>query len=314
MSSEKCDKITDCQTCRRSDKCSEDEKVVHERARLEATMALVKHKFMVLSGKGGVGKSSVAVNLAVTLVQEGFEVGLMDADIHGPNIPKMMGLEEKRLVGNQDGFLPIKTENGVKVMSVAFLLRNRDDAVIWRGPLKHSLIKQFLGNVFWGSLDYLIIDLPPGTGDEALSTAHLIKNVDGAIIVTTPQDVALLDARKSITFLRQLHIPLIGVVENMSGFTCPHCNQSIDIFKVGGGEKAAREMGVSFLGRVPLDPEMVISSDSGVPFVAKHSETKATEAFHQISKEWRKLLDGVTETRAQEGLINSSLNKSVLNI
>jgi ATP-binding protein involved in chromosome partitioning len=291
MSSEKCDKTAECQTCTVAHKCSEEEKEVHERARLKATMDLIKHKFMVLSGKGGVGKTSVAVNLAVALAQEGFEVGLLDADIHGPNIPKMMGVEEKRIESSPDGLLPIKTERGVKVISVAFILRHRDDAIIWRGPLKHNLLKKFLGEVFWGALDYLVIDLPPGTGDEALSTGHLIKGVDGAIIVTTPQDVALLDARKSISFVRQIKIPLIGVVENMSGFTCPHCNKEIDIFKVGGGEKAAQEMGVSFLGRIPLDPQMVICSDSGAPFVAQHPGSKAGEAFHGISQAWRALLD-----------------------
>lgn len=291
MSAGKCDQKKECQTCNLAQKCSDEEKEVHERARLKAAMDLIKQKFMVLSGKGGVGKTSVAVNLAVALAQEGFEVGIMDADIHGPNIPKMMGVEEKRMVGNQDGILPIKTKSGVKIMSVAFLLQNRDDAIIWRGPLKHTLIKQFLGEVFWGALDYLIIDLPPGTGDEALSTAHLIKNVDGAIIVTTPQDVALLDARKSITFLHKLNIPLIGVVENMSGFTCPHCNKEIDIFKVGGGEKTAQEMNVSFLGKIPLDPQMVICSDSGAPFVAQNPDSKAGEAFHKISQAWRALLD-----------------------
>ncbi|WAC08462.1 MAG: Mrp/NBP35 family ATP-binding protein [Thermodesulfobacteriota bacterium] len=295
MSSENCDKTTECNTCTLSKKCSEKEKGVHERTPLETAMSLVKHKFMILSGKGGVGKSSVAVNLAVTLAQEGFEVGIMDADIHGPNIPKMMGVEEKRMAGNQNGLLPIKTPSGVKIISVAFLLHSRDDAVIWRGPLKHSLIKQFLGEVCWGALDYLIVDLPPGTGDEALSTAHLIKNVDGAIIVTTPQDVALLDARKSITFLRQLKVPFIGVIENMSGFTCPHCNKEIDIFKTGGGERAAREMGVSFLGRIPLDPKIVVCSDSGAPFVAQHPDAKAAKAFHLIVKTWRGLLDSTPE-------------------
>lgn len=291
MNTEKCDKNSTCDTCSQTNKCSEKEKQAHEEKRLEATMAQVKYKFMVLSGKGGVGKTSVAVNLAVTLVKEGYEVGIMDADIHGPNIPKMMGAEGERLVGGQDGFLPIPTVSGVKVMSIAFLLPSKDDAVIWRGPLKHSLIKQFLGEVFWDMLDYLIIDLPPGTGDEALSTAQLIKNVDGAIIVTTPQDVALLDARKSITFCRQLDIPLIGVVENMSGFTCPHCNKEINLFKVGGGERAAQEMKVPFLGRIPLDPEMVISSDDGVPFVSKHWDSKVAESFRQVSQEWRQLLE-----------------------
>jgi Mrp family chromosome partitioning ATPase len=299
MSSEKCDQSSNCQTCNQTGTCSEEEKGSHEQARLAATMALVKHKFIVLSGKGGVGKSSVAINLAVTLAKEGFTVGILDADIHGPNIPMMMGVEKKRLVGNQDGLMPIKTESGVMVMSIAFFLRNKDDAIIWRGPLKHGLIKQFLGEVFWGSLDYLIIDLPPGTGDEALSTAHLIKDVDGAVIVTTPQEVALLDSRKSITFCRQLQIPLIGVVENMNGFTCPHCNQSIDIFKVGGGEKAAKEMGVPFLGRIPLDPDMVMSSDNGIPFVHKYPESTAAKEFQKIAQSWRLLLEGNATRKAK---------------
>lgn len=290
MSSEKCNQGTSCGTCDQDTTCSDEEKEAHERAHLEATMAMVKYKFMVLSGKGGVGKTSVAVNLAVTLAREGFQVGIMDADIHGPNIPKMMGVEGKRLVGNQDGLLPIPTASGVKVMSIAFLLSNKDDAIIWRGPLKHNLIKQFVGDVFWGALDYLIIDLPPGTGDEALSTAHLIKDVDGAVIVTTPQDIALLDSRKSITFCRQLKIPLIGVVENMSGLTCPHCQKEIDLFKVGGGEKTAREMGVPFLGRVPLEPEIVNSSDEGTPFVTKFPDSKVAQAFAHIAEEWKGIL------------------------
>lgn len=291
MSSEKCDQQTGCQTCGTAQQCGAGQKEAHEHARLKATMDLVKHKFMVLSGKGGVGKTSVAVNLAVALASEGFEVGILDADIHGPNIPKMMGVEERRIESGPGGFLPIRTKSGVRVMSVAFLLGNKDDALIWRGPLKHNLLKQFLGEVAWGALDYLIIDLPPGTGDEALSTAHLIKAVDGAIIVTTPQDVALLDARKSITFLRQIKIPLIGVVENMSGFTCPHCNKEIDVFKVGGGERAAQEMGVAFLGRIPLDPQIVICSDEGAPVMAQHPDSQTGEAFHRISGAWRALLD-----------------------
>ena len=169
-----------CQSCSLAGTCSDDEKRRHEQERLEVAMGQVKYKFMVLSGKGGVGKSSVTVNLAATLAREGFSVGIMDADIHGPNIPKMMGVEEERFLGGPDGLLPVMTRSGVKVVSVAFLLRSKDDAIIWRGPMKHSLIKQFVGEVFWGPLDYLLIDLPPGTGDEALSTAHVIKNVDGA--------------------------------------------------------------------------------------------------------------------------------------
>jgi len=290
MSSENCDKSTACETCSQGQNCSQAEKEAHEEKRRDAAMAQVKYKFMVLSGKGGVGKSSTAVNLAIGLAQQGYKVGIMDADIHGPNMPMMLGVEESKLIGTQEGITPIQTKSGVKLVSVAFLLQNKDDAVIWRGPLKHSLIKQFLGEVAWGSLDYLITDLPPGTGDEALSTAHLIKDVDGAIIVTTPQDVALLDSRKSVTFCRQLKIPLIGIVENMSGFTCPHCGKEIDLFKVGGGEKAAQEMGVPFLGRVPLDPKIVESTDSGVPFITKHPDAKAAKAFHQICQNWDKLL------------------------
>ncbi len=301
MGTEKCDETSSCQSCDQTNKCSQDEKEAHEQQRLEATMAQVQHKFMVLSGKGGVGKSSVAVNLAATLVQEGYQVGILDADIHGPNIPKMTGVEEKRLVGSQDGLMPIPTESGVKVMSIAFMIRNKDDAVIWRGPLKHSIIKQFLGDVFWGALDYLIIDLPPGTGDEALSTAHLIKNVDGAIIVTTPQDVALLDSRKSVTFCRQVNIPLVGIIENMSGLLCPHCEKQIDLFKVGGGEKAAREMKVPFLGRIPLEPGIVLSTDNGVPFVTDNGDSKVAEVFRLISQEWRQLLAGNSRKGAEVG-------------
>ena len=284
MSSENPDQSTSNETRERA------EKEAHEEQRREAAMAQVKCKFMVLSGKGGVGKSSTVVNLATALAQEGYSVGIMDADIHGPNIPMMLGVEESRLIGTSKGITPIQTKSGVKLVSVAFLLQNKNDAVIWRGPLKHNLIKQCLGEVAWGPLDYLITDLPPGTGDEALSTAHLIKNVDGAVIVTTPQDVALLDSRKSVTFCHQLKIPLIGIVENMSGFTCPHCNKEIELFKVGGGEKAAREMGVPFLGRIPLDPEIVVSTDSGVPFITKNPDAKAAKAFHQICQNWIRLL------------------------
>jgi len=297
MSDKNCDTKSSCESCNQAGTCSQEEKEAHEQKRLAEAMSQVKHKFMVLSGKGGVGKSSVAVNLAVTLAQQGYKVGIMDADIHGPNVPKMFGCEDMRLVGGPDGLAPVTVSSGVKMVSIAFLLRNKDDAVIWRGPLKHSLIKQFLGEVFWGALDYLIVDLPPGTGDEALSTAHLIKNVDGAVIVTTPQDVALLDSRKSITFCRQIHIPLIGIVENMSGFTCPHCNKEINLFKMGGGEKAAQEMNVPFLGRVPLDPEIVIATDDGTPFVARHPDSKAAEAFRQICDKWRVLLEGISDKK-----------------
>lgn len=263
MSQEKCDKDAICETCNQSNSCSQQEKETHTQERLKLKLFHIKHRIMVMSGKGGVGKSTVATNLAVTLSLEGFEVGLLDADIHGPNIPKMLGIESGMVGGSNKGMTPVEVFPNLKVISMAFFIGDRDNPVVWRGPLKHSAISQFLGEVEWGHLDFLIIDLPPGTGDEPLSVAHLIKEVDGAIVVTTPQDVALLDSRKAVTFSRILGIPVIGIVENMSGLICPHCQKEILLFKTGGGEKAAREMRVPFLGRVPIDPQMVSDCDRG---------------------------------------------------
>jgi len=249
---------------------------------LNKRMAKIRHKIIILSGKGGVGKSTVAANLAVALALEGHQVGLLDVDFHGPSIPKLLGIENRVPGMGRDTISPIQLSANLKVMSMGFLLRARDLAVIWRGPLKMGAIKQFLKDVEWGELDYLIIDSPPGTGDEPLSVAQLIPNLDGAVVVTSPQDLSVLDVRKSITFCRQLKIPVLGVIENMSGLICPHCGKEIEVFKKGGGERMALEMNVPFLGSIPIDPQVVEASDQGVPFVSHYSETKVAKAFEGI--------------------------------
>ncbi len=248
---------------------------------LEERLGRIRHVILVLSGKGGVGKSTVAVNLAVSLSLAGKRVGLLDVDIHGPSVPKMLHLEEAAVQMNGDAIVPVE-KAGLKVMSIGLLLHDRDDAVIWRGPLKMGVIRQFLKDVDWGDLDYLIIDSPPGTGDEPLSICQLVKNPDGAVIVTTPQDVATADVRRSITFCRQLNLPVIGVVENMSGFVCPKCREITNIFKAGGGERMAQDMGVPFLGRIPIDPAIDEACDIGRPFVSDCDHSQTAKAFTQI--------------------------------
>ncbi|HCE43990.1 MAG TPA: ATP-binding protein [Lentisphaeria bacterium] len=250
-----------------------------EQERLDGRMGRIRHKIIVLSGKGGVGKSTFAANLAVSLSMAGKKVGLLDVDIHGPSIPKMLKLDDSR-IGATDGAIHPVDKGGMKVLSIGFLLRDRDDAVIWRGPMKANVIKQFLMDVEWGELDYLVIDSPPGTGDEPLSVCQLLKNPDGAVVVTTPQDVAVADVRKSINFCRQLEIPVLGVVENMSGFVCPKCGELTQIFKTGGGELMAKEMKVPFLGRIPVDPAIGEACDSGNPFIY-YSKTETAKAFER---------------------------------
>ncbi|OQX82802.1 MAG: ATP-binding protein [Candidatus Latescibacteria bacterium 4484_7] len=245
-------------------------------------MKSIKNKILVLSGKGGVGKSTVATNIAVALALAGKKVGLLDIDVHGPSIPKMLGVEGMQVTGTDHSIYPFEIDN-LKVMSIGFLLKSSDDAVIWRGPMKYNVIKQFLGDVEWGELDYLVVDSPPGTGDEPLTIAQLIPETNGAIIVTTPQDVALLDVRKCVTFCRQLSLPVLGVVENMSGFVCPHCGKRTDIFKSGGGEKMAADMGIPFLGRVPVDPTIVDSGDEGKPVIMAHPEKESAKVFAQLT-------------------------------
>ena len=253
-----------------------------ERQELASRLCQIGHKIFVLSGKGGVGKSTVAANLAVSLAIRGFRTGLLDIDLHGPSIPKLLHLEDRTLASDGKVMEPAAFGENLKVVSIGFLLRNADDAVIWRGPLKMGVIKQFLRDVNWGELDYLVVDSPPGTGDEPLSICQLIEDADGAVIVTTPQDVAITDVRKCITFCGKLDVPVLGVVENMSGFVCPHCGERTDPFKSGGGRRMATEMDVPFLGTVPLDPQVVASGDEGKPFAYFAHETETAHAFEAI--------------------------------
>jgi Mrp family chromosome partitioning ATPase len=253
-----------------------------EKLALQDNMGKIKHKIIVLSGKGGVGKSTVATNIAVALSLKSQKVGLMDIDIHGPSIPKMLGLESRTLRGSETGLAPIIYTDNLRVISIGFILRTQNDAVIWRAPLKHKLIRDFLTDVQWGNLDYLIIDSPPGTGDEPLSIVQLLEDPDGAIIVTTPQDVALIDVRKAITFCKHVNLPIIGVVENMSGFICPHCGKTSDIFKTGGGEAMSLDMQVPFLGRIPLEPKIVEAGDSGKPYLEYYRESETAQAFNKV--------------------------------
>ncbi|MGB2768244.1 MAG: Mrp/NBP35 family ATP-binding protein [Candidatus Zixiibacteriota bacterium] len=261
----------------------------------------IRHKILVMSNKGGVGKSTIAVNLALGLAQKNMHVGLLDIDIHGPCIPNMLGLEGMPLVGDGKKIQPVAYTTNLKVVSMGFLISNKENPVMWRGPLKMKAIQQFLEEVEWGEMDVLIIDSPPGTGDEPLSIAQLIKDIDGVVVVTTPQEVALLDSRKAVNFAKQLKIPVLGIVENMSGFVCPHCGKRTDLFKTGGGEKAAREMNVPFLGKVPFEPEIVTSGDEGKPFVWEQKESEAGKIFSQMVDRIVKDLNSKEVSRVKGG-------------
>ncbi len=280
-------KKTSCDTCgqqgcsateRRDEETDEE---FEQRRQLQSRLCRIRHTIIVLSGKGGVGKSMVAVNLAISLANSGMRVGLLDVDIHGPSIPTMLGLENAKLQGDADGLSPIVVGNLV-VMSIGFILRNHDEAVIWRGPLKMAAIRQFLTDVAWGDLDCLIIDSPPGTGDEVLSVCQLIGDLDGAIVVTTPQKVAAVDVRKSVTFCRQLQVPILGVVENMNGFICPKCGEITRILPTGEGRRVAEDMGTPFLGSIPMDPDIAMASDNGKAFVEQFSESPTARIMEQI--------------------------------
>lgn len=250
--------------------------------KLREQLAKIKHKILVMSGKGGVGKSTVAVNVAVGLSLQDLMVGLLDVDLHGPNVPKMLGARDLKLSRRPDGRLgAIKYSPNLKFLSIEPFLPSEDTAIIWRGPIKHSAIRQFIGDIDWGELDYLVIDAPPGTGDEPLTVAKTMPDAY-ALIVTTPQEVSLLDVKKAIRFCQKIKLRILGIVENMSGFICPHCGKPVDIFKKGGGQKLADEMGVRFLGRIPLDPRLVDTGDAGKPLIAAYPESVTAKAFEEL--------------------------------
>ncbi|KAJ3056464.1 Nucleotide-binding protein 2 [Rhizophlyctis rosea] len=263
----------------------------------ETALSRVKHIVLVLSGKGGVGKSTVTTELALSLVEQGKKVGVLDVDLTGPSVPRMFGLDGHQIHQASSGWVPVYADESknLAVMSIGFLLQNKDDAVVWRGPKKNAMIKQFLQEVAWGELDYLLIDTPPGTSDEHISVAEYLKeyNPDGAVIVTTPQAVSLADVRKELSFCRKVKIPILGVVENMSGFVCPHCTECSDLFSKGGGEAMAAEYNVEFLGRVPIDPQLttLIEADGG-SFVNRFTQSALYPIFKEVTEKVVRTCEG----------------------
>jgi ATP-binding protein involved in chromosome partitioning len=242
----------------------------------------VKHKIVILSGKGGVGKTTVATNLAMSFAKKGKAVGLLDVDIYGPNVPKLLGLEGQHPVAEDQKIHPVMGPLGVKVMSMGFLLRNTDDAVAWRGPLVGKAISQFLSDVTWGELDVLVVDLPPGTGDEILSILQQIPNTDGVVIVSTPQEVAVMDARRAVQLVKKMNVPVLGIVENMAEFVCPECGKSYKLFGEGAAKKATEDYGIDHLGTLPLDPRVITMSDEGTPFVIKEPDSEVAKSFEAV--------------------------------
>jgi Mrp family chromosome partitioning ATPase len=263
---------------------SRQREVMNEEELAHSRMARIPHKILVMSGKGGVGKTTVAVNLAYAFASLGRTVGIMDADLHGPNVALMTGIEGQRVAGNPGVLTPVVAAKSVRVLSIASFLPGADEPIVWRGPRKSAAIRQFLSQGDWDAVEVLVVDCPPGTGDEPMSVAQLIPDADGVVIVTSPQDVALLDSRKCVSFVREVNQPVLGIVENLSGLTCPQCGHQIDLFKTGGGERAAAELGVPFLGRIPVTPEMVESGDSGKPLVDLKPADPAARALQEIAQ------------------------------
>ena len=258
-------------------------------ALVEGSLKKIKNKFIIMSGKGGVGKTSVSVNLSMALADKGFKVGIMDVDLHGPDVPRMLGLKGMLGLSNNQKLTPMRYSENLGAVSVESLTTNKDEAIIWRGPIKHSAIRQFVADVEWGDLDFLIIDCPPGTGDEPISVVHTVPDAK-AIIVTTPQEVALADIRKSINFCQTVKMEIFGLIENMSGFTCPCCSEKFDLFGSGGGERTARTAGITFLGKIPFDINVVSCGDSGTAYQKKYVDSPVTKAFADIAEKMSKLV------------------------
>ena len=249
---------------------------------VRGNMKDVNHKIVVLSGKGGVGKTTVATNLAMSFAKQGLKSGILDVDIYGPNVPKLLGLEGRHPEAENERIRPVRGPLNLKVMSMGFLLRHTDDAIAWRGPLVGKAIQQFLSDVMWGELEVLVVDLPPGTGDEILSILQSIPDIDGVIIVSTPQEVAMLDARRAIRLVERMGVPVLGIIENMSEFVCPKCGETYKLFGEGVTQKAAEEFGIRHLGSLPLDPRIISLSDKGTPFVEEDPDSKAAKAFGSV--------------------------------
>ena len=277
--------------CQGSGCSAADQSAARERqeAEVKGSLEKIKHKFLVMSGKGGVGKTSVSVNLAMALAKKDYKVGLMDVDIHGPDVPRMLGLKGMLDLNEQRKLTPMSFSENLTAVSLESLIPNKDDAIIWRGPMKHQVILQFISDVEWGELDHLIIDSPPGTGDEPLSVAQTISDAR-AIIVTTPQEISLADVRKSINFCKTVNMEIFGIIENMSGFDCPHCGETVDIFGSGGGEKTAAAFNIPFLGKIPFDPKVVSCGDSGSSYQDTNPDSAVTKAFTAVAGEIAKLV------------------------
>jgi ATP-binding protein involved in chromosome partitioning len=272
--------------------------MLEQQEALRNRMKRIKHKIAVISGKGGVGKSTVAVNLAAAFAKTGHAVGILDADIHGPSVPRLLGLTGQQAKVGPPGVFPVVGLLGIKVASIDFFLPEERTPTIWRGPLKMRAIRQLLTDIVWGELDILFIDLPPGTGDESLSIAQLLPDIDGVVIVTMPSELSRAVVKKAITFAERMGLPIIGVVENMSGFICPTCGDRIEIFRSGGGKKLAEETGVPFLGAVPIDPVIGVASDKGSPFVIENPDSPAAKAFLEIVEKVESYLKKRENSRA----------------